>query len=568
MKEKLNLYLQIHLRIIYVVLMLCFSSYGFGQADVNLRLDFSPDSVRIGQPLNLQMQLSIPENGVVNHIQFFPDSIKVLARAFQDSSAVEYEFQDYGSFSVANEYKFLPAQLNWKGSSNGSVKLFQNQLKLFVWEPGVFVFPAAKVEVALETGVYDVYSNEVRFTIGLADDAKVSTVDSMGLAPIKSIIREDAKSYWSLILGILFALGALIAGFYYYFSKQKAKPIPPPIPISAHEKALTALAGIEKKRDWEKGLLKKYYDELTLVIRRYFEDRYGVKALESTSDEFIRDLKSIGIEDAWKVELKRLLPMADLVKFAKANPEQEEHTTWLKWAKDLIHATKDISNGNYNEIEDIQKISFSVVRQLRNRRKQTWRSVAIFSNEFHFSSSKLNTQEEFEKNISRPALLRSVVSVPLSSIKELQFNEVKQELYVWYLNKKGKRKKKTLIFANPTEADDFGQILGEQAGLQKVIQDENKTWPLLANAGGILLTGMFLLMLLFTPEVFTEVSETGSRRSRGNSAVLKIIYETLGPTVLMLVCVGFIFFFGYRMYQRFKNPAKETHYLPFKNLEL
>jgi len=353
MKEKLNLYLKIQLRIVCCLLLIGFSKTLFAQADVSLRIDFSPDSVRLGQPLNLQLQMSIPSDALVNSIQFFPDSIKILARAFQDSSAVEYEFQDYGSWSATNEYKFLPAQLNWKGNSNGNVQLFQNRFKLLIWEPGVFVFPAIKAEVQLATGTYEVYSNEKRFSIGMADQSKVVGIDSLGLAPLKTIIQEDAKSYWSLILGILLGLGAIIAGFYYYFSNQKAQPLPPPIPISAHEKALDALADIERKKDWEKGFLKKYYDELTLVIRRYFEDRYQVKALESTSEEFIRDLNTVHIDEAWKTELKRLLPMADLVKFAKANPEKEEHTKWLTWAKDLIHDTKEeiVEESDDDEIE-------------------------------------------------------------------------------------------------------------------------------------------------------------------------------------------------------------------------
>jgi len=340
MKKKLNLYLKIQISI-FCLLILGLSNSLFAQENVSLRIDFSPDSVRLGQPLNLQLQLTIPSDGVINSLQLFPDSIKTLFRAFQDSSDLEYEFQDYGAWSSANEYKFLPAQLNWKANNNGAVKLFQNRLKLIVWEPGVFVFPAIKADVQLSNGTYEVFSNEQQFTIGLPDETKIVATDSLGFAPLKTIIREDAKSYWGLILAVISGLGLLIGGIYYYFSIQKAKPIPPPIPITAHEKALNALADIQRNRDWEKGFLKKYYDELTLVIRGYFEDRFQVKALESTSDEFLRDLQSIDIDQDWKNELKRLLPMADLVKFAKANPEQEEHTKWLDWAKDLIYATKE-----------------------------------------------------------------------------------------------------------------------------------------------------------------------------------------------------------------------------------
>jgi len=34
--------------------------------------------------------------------------------------------------------------------------------------------------------------------------------------------------------------------------------------------------------------------------------------------------------------------MTDLIKFAKATPEQESHADWLKWAKDFVQVTKKL----------------------------------------------------------------------------------------------------------------------------------------------------------------------------------------------------------------------------------
>ncbi len=84
---------------------------------------------------------------------------------------------------------------------------------------------------------------------------------------------------------------------------------------------------------------KRYYTELTDVIRTYIKERFGFNALEMTSAEILdrllqeKDKSSIA-------DLKRLLETADLVKFAKYAPLMNENDMNLVNAIGFINDTK------------------------------------------------------------------------------------------------------------------------------------------------------------------------------------------------------------------------------------
>ena len=133
----------------------------------------------------------------------------------------------------------------------------------------------------------------------------------------------DAPWKFEDYLLYLIALGAVLsAGFGYYYWRKKRKQkegdlarIKPQIP--PHLEALYALRELEDKKLWQQGKVKEYYSEVTEIIRRFFEGRWKVVALELTSDEILVQMKIIS--DAQKVwrEMQSFFMTADLVKFAK-----------------------------------------------------------------------------------------------------------------------------------------------------------------------------------------------------------------------------------------------------------
>lgn len=147
---------------------------------------------------------------------------------------------------------------------------------------------------------------------------------------------EDFLSYGIIAL----VLAALTVGYYYYQRRKRQATEPeeevPRIP--AHEAALMALRTLEDKRLWQQGRVKEYYSEITEIVRTFFEGRLGIVALEMTSDEILRQLKSAPEARAHLNEITSFLLTADLVKFAKHQPIPVEHENELKWAYEIVRS--------------------------------------------------------------------------------------------------------------------------------------------------------------------------------------------------------------------------------------
>ncbi|MBR4354602.1 MAG: hypothetical protein IKP97_04810 [Kiritimatiellae bacterium] len=76
-----------------------------------------------------------------------------------------------------------------------------------------------------------------------------------------------------------------------------------------------------------KGRYKDFYVELTMVVRRYIQRKYGIKAPHLTTGEFLVAARTVCADSA--VQLKDFLESADLVKFAglAATPEMASEAT-------------------------------------------------------------------------------------------------------------------------------------------------------------------------------------------------------------------------------------------------
>lgn len=129
---------------------------------------------------------------------------------------------------------------------------------------------------------------------------------------------------------------------YYIKKKRKSEPIikfKQVRVVPSHEIALMNLQKLRDEKLWQNNKVKQYYVELTDILRKYFEDRFGIDALEMTTDEIMESVKSIDIADELKRKLRNILILADLVKFAKANPVPNEHDICIENAFDIVNKT-------------------------------------------------------------------------------------------------------------------------------------------------------------------------------------------------------------------------------------
>jgi hypothetical protein len=129
-----------------------------------------------------------------------------------------------------------------------------------------------------------------------------------------------------------------------YFRNEKtqtdeirAEKISEPVYITA----LRELDKIKAQKLWQQKQVKEYYVRITHTIRWYISKRFNVPALEETSDEILDQLGFLKLDRENYEILSGLLNLADLVKFAKGEPNPDENIIHLDNAYDFIKKTKD-----------------------------------------------------------------------------------------------------------------------------------------------------------------------------------------------------------------------------------
>jgi hypothetical protein len=97
---------------------------------------------------------------------------------------------------------------------------------------------------------------------------------------------------------------------------------------------------------WQNNEIKKYYSELTEIVRAYIEKELKVPALEITTHELIdilsdfNEAKTIHTSRETIKKLNALLREADLVKFAKSTPLSHEIEEDRRDAEDVLNNLK------------------------------------------------------------------------------------------------------------------------------------------------------------------------------------------------------------------------------------
>ena len=100
--------------------------------------------------------------------------------------------------------------------------------------------------------------------------------------------------------------------------------------MSPIERAWVELDRLIKKGLPGRGRYKDFYVELTMVVRRYVQRKYGVKAPHLTTEEFFREFDGKALVDERTLaRLKAFLESADMIKFAgvEATPEMADDAT-------------------------------------------------------------------------------------------------------------------------------------------------------------------------------------------------------------------------------------------------
>lgn len=301
-------------------LMLAYTSALFAQK-VRVEAVLDTGKLRIGEQVNIDLYLSYDARAKDLYVQW-PSIGDTLTKKIEVIGVTDIDTT-------------LPRESN-------SPQIFQHQrITVSVYDSGYFSIPPFKFVVGKD-------SSQKLYTRPLMLEVHTVPTDT-SLAKTKDIkppLDEPFNWRWYLphlywILAVL-ALIALVVFITLYFARKKKRVVDEPVKpkIPPHITALESLERIRQEQVWKEGHVKEYYSAISDTIRLYIEGRFGVHALESTTEEIMTAFRTQVVDQESKNKLNQLLTLSDLVKFAKMSPIEMEHELTLTNAFDFVNGTK------------------------------------------------------------------------------------------------------------------------------------------------------------------------------------------------------------------------------------
>jgi hypothetical protein len=212
------------------------------------------------------------------------------------------------------------------------------------FDSGVYQIPPVFAEMKNKDGLKRFYSDYsqlevMRVKIAPADTtAKIYDI----IKPYRAPVTIGEILPWVLLSGLICILIWAGIRFIRKFKKSKKEVETIINPDPAHVIAFRELEKLREDKLWQKGEIKNYYTRLTEILRQYLENRFRVFSLELTTAETLDALIKTGFKkDGSYNQLKTILTGADLVKFAKYNPEPSENESHFQNSWDFVLATKE-----------------------------------------------------------------------------------------------------------------------------------------------------------------------------------------------------------------------------------
>ncbi|MEO7079954.1 MAG: hypothetical protein ABIY71_00455 [Flavobacteriales bacterium] len=198
-------------------------------------------------------------------------------------------------------------------------------LTITSWDSGYWPIPPFTFTINGDT----VATDPLLLTVNTVEvDTSQAIRDIKEIYAVPFSLVDWLMEHWQWVAGGLAAVAIITAlVIFLYRRSRRPKPLVPEAPKApAHITAFLALEALKQKKLWQQERTKEYYTELTEIIRSYVEERYGVPAMEQTTDELLTALRLSSMSSGAQQQLGQILRLADMVKFAKwiALPTENE----------------------------------------------------------------------------------------------------------------------------------------------------------------------------------------------------------------------------------------------------
>jgi len=193
------------------------------------------------------------------------------------------------------------------------------------FDEGKYTIPSQKIRI----------NNKDYFTDSLLVEVHTVAIDTLkqplyDIKPIQEVKKPFTSYGWILTIIAAVLLLLIVAFVYFVFIRKKEFPflqiqkkLPP------FDRAIQDLKELQNSKYLIQSQHKEYYTRLTDIVKAYLEEEVHILAKESTTDELLTKINllqekgKLNLNQETITNLKRVLQTADLVKFAKNKPSDD-----------------------------------------------------------------------------------------------------------------------------------------------------------------------------------------------------------------------------------------------------
>ena len=297
-------------------------SQSYSRDGISLKVKTSKKEITVAEQLELELEATAPENLDVD----FPAYSAAL-----------------GDFTL-EDTRVLPRKMTGSGDNARIVHQVVYLLKPYL--SGIYTIPVMTVtfhERKQDKAAGEIATEKIEIPVKTLLQANTGQVEIKDIKPPLSLPPNRARQ--AIFAGIFILLAVTAISCFYFWNKRNV-PAAAGIRPSPGDIARQELERLLAENLLANGQMKLFHLRISNILRRYIEDRFGVKAPERTTEEFLSALSRPDSPDrallgSQKTLLADFLTQCDLVKFARHEPSIAESEKTVVICREFIAKTKE-----------------------------------------------------------------------------------------------------------------------------------------------------------------------------------------------------------------------------------
>ena len=326
-------------RLLYYTFLLAFPML-YAQ---EVKVETNTKNIKIGEQIQYKVSVETPADTPVS----FPEGQTFAPLEMVKTRAAD-TLRDGGKYRLVKEYY------------------------LTQFDEGKYTIPSQKIRI----------NNKDYFTDSLLVEVHTVAIDTLkqplyDIKPIQDVKKPFTSYGWILTIIATVLLLLIVAFVYFVFIRKKKFPfLQTQKKLPPFDRAIQDLKELQNSKYLIQSQHKEYYTRLTDIVKAYLEEEVHILAKESTTDELLTKINllqekgKLNLNQETITNLKRVLQTADLVKFAKNKPSDDNAEYDRETIENVVIKTQEaipLEPTDEQAINEARQKALALKRQKRKK---------------------------------------------------------------------------------------------------------------------------------------------------------------------------------------------------------